>query len=90
MVFQITPKARLRKTKAELFGRDWVLSRVGKSVWALKLLDLAAPVCGHEGTDQRGDSRAQVWATQNAVHEFTSHSCTRLSPGEGPVARACE
>src|ERR1700686_333601 len=36
------PKARLRMTKAESFEWVWVLSRVGKGVKAIKLLDLAA------------------------------------------------
>jgi hypothetical protein len=51
------PKARLRKTEAESFGWVWVLSQVRKGVQALKLLDLAASVPGHEGTNQRGESR---------------------------------
>ena len=51
------PKARLRKTKAESFEWVWVASRVRKGVQALKLLDLAASVPGHEGTNQRVESR---------------------------------
>jgi len=63
------PEARLRKTNAELFAWVWVVSRVWKGIQAFKLVDLAGSALGREGTDQRGDSRPQVRATQNAVHE---------------------
>jgi hypothetical protein len=69
VVQQSAPKACLGKTNAESFGWVWVVSWVGKGVQALKLLDLNASAFGGEGTDQRGYSRPQVRATQNAVHE---------------------
>jgi hypothetical protein len=52
VVLQSAPKPCLGKTRVASFGSVWVLSRVGKGVQALKLLDLAASVPGHEGTNQ--------------------------------------
>jgi hypothetical protein len=63
------PQTRLKETEAQSCGLVWVVPRVGKTVQALKLLDLAASARRIEGSNQGSEPCPKSWATQNAVHE---------------------
>jgi hypothetical protein len=63
------PKSMLGKDQGSVIWVGLVLSRVGKGVQTLKLLDFAAPVPRDKGTDQRAQPCPQVWATHNAIYK---------------------
>ncbi len=69
----------LGKDQASVIWVGLVLSRVGKSVQALKLLDFAAPVPRDKGTDQRAEPCPQVWATHNAIYKPAVPARVRLA-----------